>query len=90
MSDRRATGGKQEGTSSPPRFNLYGTVLSGLTQEELDDVSTKTVKNAIRSACREAGVPQPERSTASEARSVARAALVPCAGHNRAKKRCHP
>jgi plasmid replication initiation protein len=83
VSDRCATTGKSEGPSSPPRFNLYGTVLSGLTQEELDDASTKTVGRAIQSACQEAGVPQPERSAASEARNVARAALAELRGEKR-------
>jgi plasmid replication initiation protein len=83
VSDRCATTGKSEGPSPPPRFNLYGTVLSGLTQEELDEVSTKTVRRAVQSACQETGVPQPERSTASEAWNVARLALAELRGERR-------
>jgi len=58
-------------------------VLSGLTQEELDEVSTKTVRRAVQSACQETGVPQPERSTASEAWNVARIALAELRGERR-------
>ncbi len=83
VSDRCATTSKSEGSSPPPRFNLYGTVLSGLTQEELDEVSTKTVRRAVQSACQETGVPQPERSTASEAWNVARIALAELRGERR-------
>jgi hypothetical protein len=83
VSDRCATTGKSEGPPPPPRFNLYGTVLSGLTQEELDEVSTKTVRRAVQSACQETGVPQPERSTASEAWNVARIALAELRGERR-------
>jgi hypothetical protein len=65
-----------DGEPSAPRYNLYGTVLSGLTQEELDEVSTTTVERAIRSARREMDVARPEWASTREARGVARRALA--------------
>ncbi|MFB6280371.1 MAG: replication initiation protein [Salinibacter sp.] len=33
-----------------PHYNLYATVLGGLSQEELDDLKTSTIKSVLRSA----------------------------------------
>jgi hypothetical protein len=64
-----------EAPSSSSTFNLYSTVLSGLTQDELNRVSRETVQGAIETARQEEGVPRPEAAAAPEAWTVARSAL---------------
>jgi hypothetical protein len=73
--DKGANATVAEAPSSSSTFNLYSTVLSGLTQDELDRVSRETVQGAIETARQEEGVPRPEAAAASEAWTVARSAL---------------
>ncbi|MCS4201765.1 replication initiation protein [Salinibacter ruber] len=68
--------------SSSSAFDLYSTVLSGLTQEELSEMSRKTIQGAIGVAQEVEGVPRPESATAAEAWAVARSALTELRGKN--------
>ncbi len=68
--------------SSSSAFDLYSTVLSGLTQEELSEMSRKTIQGAIGVAQEVEGVPRPESATAAEAWAVARSALTELRGEN--------
>nr|WP_272505685.1 RepB family plasmid replication initiator protein [Salinibacter ruber] len=69
-----------EAPFSSSSFDLYSTVLSGLTQEELSQVSRTAVEGAISAAQETEGVPWPESATAAEAWAVARSALAKLRG----------
>ncbi|MCS3612967.1 replication initiation protein [Salinibacter ruber] len=71
-----------EAPFSSSSFDLYSTVLSGLTQEELSQVSRTTVEGAISAAQETEGVPWPESATAAEAWAVARSALAELRGED--------
>jgi len=71
-------GGSSHGTVPPeaaPRFDLFATVLAGLTQEELNDVDDAAIRSAIRTASREVETVHPESAPPSVAREVATTAL---------------
>ncbi len=84
--DGAPTGGDGAAVAEAPfsssSFDLYSTVLSGLTQEELSQVSRTTVEGAISAAQETEGVPWPESATAAEAWAVARSALAELRGED--------
>ncbi|MCS4162541.1 hypothetical protein GGP94_002985 [Salinibacter ruber] len=84
--DGAPTGGDGAAVAEAPfsssSFDLYSTVLSGLTQEELSEMSRKTIQGAIGVAQEVEGVPRPESATAAEAWAVARSALTELRGEN--------
>ena len=68
--------------ASSSTFDLYSTVLSGLTQEELNQMSHTTIQGAIDVAQEAEGIPRPESATAPEAWAVARSALAELRGED--------
>jgi Protein involved in initiation of plasmid replication len=71
-----------EAPSSSSTFDLYSTVLSGLTQEELSQMSRETVQSAIGAAREAENVPRPESAAAADAWAVARSALAELRGED--------
>jgi hypothetical protein len=74
--------------SAVPDYNLYATVLGGLTQNELDELSTSTIESALNSARTQIQGSSPHDNGTSQnvapvARMVARTALATLRGEDK-------